>query len=291
MSIKNTIDTCQKMASYREGRYLSDLYINNKTKYKWACKFGHIFHMAAQNVTNGQWCPKCSGKERHNLDWLKALAIKNEGECLSNRYINTMTKYKWKCKKGHQWMAAANGIRQGKWCLYCSGKAKHNLEWLYNLAKVKNGVCLSEVYINVGSYYEWKCKFGHQWKAKAQDIKQGSWCPFCFRNKSAVELEIFDYVKSMFLDTISGKRSILETKQFELDIYIPSLNKAIEYDGPYHDPKHCLYRIGTKEKDFRKNQECKNKGIDLLRISYKEYDGQKGDKEAVFNKISNFLNG
>lgn len=48
---------------------------------------------------------------------------------------------------------------------------------------------------------------------------------------------------------------------FELDIYIPELNFAIEYDGErYHS------RIDRNNRDNRKNKLCKKNGITLLRI-------------------------
>ena len=52
----------------------------------------------------------------------------------------------------------------------------------------------------------------------------------------------------------------------ELDIFMPTLNKAIEYNGEYwHQNKDM------KDRDLLKQQLCKSKGIKLLTIWDKEW--------------------
>lgn len=48
---------------------------------------------------------------------------------------------------------------------------------------------------------------------------------------------------------------------FEIDVYVPSLNLGIEYDGIYfHNSKQSI------EREQRKNEFCKDKGIRLIRV-------------------------
>ena len=64
------------------------------------------------------------------------------------------------------------------------------------------------------------------------------------------------YLKKIFSDIESANRTILNGK--ELDIYIPSLNIAIEYDGyKWHE---------NAQKDIDKNNLCKAVGVTLYRI-------------------------
>lgn len=52
-------------------------------------------------------------------------------------------------------------------------------------------------------------------------------------------------------------------KRLELDIFIPSLKRAIELDGDYwHSSPE------RKKTDKRKNKECADAGIKLLRLPY-----------------------
>ena len=69
----------------------------------------------------------------------------------------------------------------------------------------------------------------------------------------------------------------------ELDIFIPSLNLGIEYDGDYW---HSLPDM--IERDKKKDLACKEKGIKLIRI--KEYNWVK-DNENTKQKLKEILNG
>jgi len=59
--------------------------------------------------------------------------------------------------------------------------------------------------------------------------KQG--CPKCSHNISKAELEIYTFLDSKSIDYIQSDRSII--KPYELDILIPSLMLAIEFNGKY----------------------------------------------------------
>ncbi len=59
----------------------------------------------------------------------------------------------------------------------------------------------------------------------------------------------------------------------ELDIWIPELKKAIEYNGEYwHNNIIAEYR------DSQKQLQCKNKGIDLLIIKEENWVNNKDYK-------------
>lgn len=85
----------------------------------------------------------------------------------------------WECEKGHRWRANPNGIREGKWCLICAGKAKKTIHEMREIAKERGGHCLSEDYKNSQRPLLWECAKGHKWKARYVNISQGQWCPHC----------------------------------------------------------------------------------------------------------------
>jgi hypothetical protein len=118
---------------------------------------------------------------------IQTLAKNRGGECLSRVYINSNEKLKWKCNKGHIWEAPLSSIRQGQWCPYCAGNKKLTLKEFQIIAKERGGYCLSNKYINAKTKLGWKCKEGHTWEAIPDNVKRGSWCPYCAGNIKSKE--------------------------------------------------------------------------------------------------------
>jgi len=98
-------------------------------------------------------------------------------------------------------------------------------------------------------------------------------------SKSVAEKEIREYI-NQYYETENNTRDIIPP--YELDIYIPKLNKAIEYNGDYW---HTLNET-VKNKDIKKQIFCKQKGIELLVIWEHEYIE---DKEEVYKRINEFI--
>ena len=265
-NIKHDIQWCQQLAINKNGKCLSIGYVNNSTKYEWECHQGHRWLATANSVHKGGWCLICSGNKKKNLDDIQVLAASRGGVCLSIEYKNNKTKYEWQCTKGHRWSAKSNDIQNGQWCKICAGLTKKNLQYLQSLAQSHGGVCLSTEYFNIHTKYEWQCTEGHRWEAQANTVQYDHWCPKCKHQQSKPEKIIFDLVHNKYPDALERVRGLLPNKRFELDIYIPSLKKAIEFDGDYW---HANYK--AVDRDTRKNQGCVDAGIGLLRILESDY--------------------
>ena len=98
---------------------------------------------------------------------------------------------------------------------------------------------------------------------------------------SKPEREILNFISSYGIECRKN-RKILNGK--ELDIYIPSKNIAIEFNGN----KHHTEWFGKKPKQYhlQKTNLCKEKGIKLIHIFEDEYHNSK---KLVFNKLSHIL--
>jgi hypothetical protein len=116
---------------------------------------------------------------RKTIEDCQKAASEYDGFCLSEKYFGRDVKMEWQCKLGHIFFTTFHIVKRGHWCPECVGVTRHNLEWLLNLPKAKNGKCLSIMYNGLNSYYLWECFFQHQWEAKAKDILTGRWCPYC----------------------------------------------------------------------------------------------------------------
>lgn len=108
-------------------------------------------------------------------------------------------------------------------------------------------------------------------------------CPLCGTLSSKGELEIVDFLKEHLPNIIIEQRNkkILHGK--ELDIYIPSLKIAIEYDGlRWHSE---LYNK-NKRAHIEKTLKCLEQGILLIHIFEDEWAHKS---EIVKSKILNIL--
>ena len=114
---------------------------------------------------------------------LKKIAEERNGSLLTDLYIGVNAKYRWRCSKGHEWEAKANNIIAGKWCPECAKNKKSTIETMNEIAKKKEGICVSDKYINNREKLIWRCKEGHEWDATPNNIIRGTWCPECSRNR------------------------------------------------------------------------------------------------------------
>lgn len=104
----------------------------------------------------------------------------------------------------------------------------------------------------------WKCVFcSHEWKSTINHRTNGRGCPKCSKaGTSRCEQVVYFYIQKVFPDAINRYR-----QEHEFDIYIPSHNIAIEYDGFFfHQNNHVF------ERDNQKDLFCKKHGIKLIRF-------------------------
>lgn len=87
------------------------------------------------------------------------------------------------------------------------------------------------------------------------------------------EKALYYYLSMAFNDVITSEKQMLGGR--ELDLYIPSINTAIEYDGVY-------YHIDRWEEDIEKCIQCKNARVKLIRIREK---GLKTIDESLCDTI------
>src|ERR1035438_6456916 len=122
MAKQYSIKDMQDYAINLGGVCLSKEYKDSSTDLKWRCEKGHTWDADFEIIRQGGWCKQCLKGSRRNegkLELMKALAKEKSGECLSNEYINSLTKLRWKCKEGHEWMMNRGALSKGQWCSEC----------------------------------------------------------------------------------------------------------------------------------------------------------------------------
>ena len=114
--------TCTGWRRSVVGCSLSTEYRNLLTRLRWQCAQGHIWEVAPQGLRQyGAWCPQCGFERlRLKIDDMCAVARERGGECLSQEYINNLTKLQWRCNRGHEWSTALATILADYWCPECA---------------------------------------------------------------------------------------------------------------------------------------------------------------------------
>ena len=259
----------------------------------WKCYKGH------------EWCAKIADRKKHGCPYCsgrKAILGVNDLATLFPELVeewffeknNTMpSEYKanshkkvwWKCDKGHSWESIIKNRTNGHGCPYCAEKkafpgendliTKHpflSQEWHRekNPQTTPLGVAC---YSNQKVWWLGIC--GHEWQDTPGHRVMGRGCPICNRqNKTSFpEQAIYYYFSQVFSDAVNGYTKIFPGAM-ELDVYIPSLQIGIEYDGrAWHNSDKALSREKEKFKI------CKENGIRLIRIKEKasESDAQTCD--------------
>jgi hypothetical protein len=125
--------------------------------------------------------------DKLTIHLFQQLARSRGGECLSTEYVNWDTPLRWRCSNNHEWINRAGKIKSGQWCPTCAGKAPKGLAFLHDLAAAQGGRCLSEEYPGMQGAALWACAEGHQWLAKPNNIRYGTWCPYCRGKRQSVE--------------------------------------------------------------------------------------------------------
>ena len=150
-------------------------------------------------------------------------------------------------------------------------------------------------YIDCYSIFNVECnkchtKFGVTYFNLSQRCNK---CPTCHpRNNgfSKQEKEVLEFIKNLgFLDVLENNKTILECKEDkrkskELDIYIPNLKIAVEYNGLYRHSDEW-----TKNPFYHLNKtiECEKQGIRLIHIFEDEWELKK---DIVKSRLKQILN-
>jgi hypothetical protein len=214
---------------------------------------------------------------------MKQLAKNQDGECLSDHYINAFTKLHWRCAKRHEWEAPPSSVKnKGTWCPICgreiaAAKVRLGLDEMHQLAKDRGGACLSNTYPKKhGDKLLWRCHEGHEWEATPSTIKHNKqWCPICASGYS--ERLCRAMCEAMFNQKFPKSRpSWLRNscnKSMELDGYCKELNLAFEYHGIQHYKEIDFFHRKTPLDRRRKDDEtkrllCKQNYVTLIEIPY-----------------------
>jgi hypothetical protein len=283
LSRRTSMEEIYAIASKYNGKCLSENY-NPPEKLKWECELGHIWDAGLDSVKAGHWCPFCGWMKRDrkpvSLEEMRKLAANHGGKCLSEFYVNTDSKLKWMCEKGHIWEAIPSAIKKGHWCPICAGQEKPKLEQLQKIAYDRGGKYLSKHYQDNHTKLEWQCAEGHIFFANYSNISLGQWCPECSAGVGERICRVF--FEQIFSKTFPKSRPPWLTNQdgnqMELDGYCVELALAFEHQGRQHHKQHDYFYssenqfIKRQSDDKRKKSLCAENNIVLIEVPEIPYE-------------------
>ena len=269
VTTENLIDKCLKV---HKGKYSygKTEYVDAYTKICVTCPIHGDFHILPFNHLKGQGCPKCSGRNLTEEEVIEKFKKTHGNKYDYSKVIFTKMKEKV-CiicpEHGEFWQTPQKHIN-GQGCPICGGTAKlttqtfikksndvHKFKYDYSLAN----------YINNKTYVEIICPTHGLFKQLPYNHLNGHGCPKCVETISRPECLVYDFIKNIDKDVIQSKRDLISP--YEIDLYSPKHNIAIEYDGLYwHNEKNV-----DRNYHLLKTEMCEKQGIQLIHIFEDEW--------------------
>ena len=273
----------------------------------WVCNLGHEWESFVNNFNKGYRCPYCVNKKilrgYNDLATLRPDLLEwwSPNNTLDPSMIAKSTnRYAlWMCKSGHEWKEKCSNIASSekRRCPYCSGhKVIKGFNSLSDTHPKLKELGADEDTMNIrsaGSNYKIKLKCPKTMKEYYKIIYDAVYfyphcgCEGCAHGRSKPEKDLASFVESLGFTIEVSDRSII--KPLELDIVIPSLKVAIEFNGMYwHSDEVIKNNKSMSSYDFHKLKKdlAREAGYELLFVWEDDWNA---DSQAVKNAVSEAL--
>lgn len=282
-------------------------YINTKTKIKIYChhkdengnEHGE-FEITPLHFLGGERCPKCryiksaQGKRR-SVDEVKALASEVHNNkydySLITEYKNDRIKYPIICPiHGIFYQTFNNHIKGKQGCPKCGiEKSSSSKIILFDEFKERANAIhegkyeyVKDSYISLSRKVKIICPIHGEFSQVAGNHIMGQGCPKCGNYESKGEKEIYEYICSLIgEENVKNRYKGAINGKYELDIYIPSKNLAIEYNGLYWHSEIMRDRFYHLDK----TNECNTRGIKLVHIFEDEWLEKQNIVKSMLDDI------
>jgi len=301
MSKKLTYEYVKNFINSTGYTLLSDNYVNSDEKLSILCPLcNNISEFSFRLFRGGQRCTDvgCINERIGASKRMPFSSIINHAKSIglilmSDSYKSTATKLNVKCiSHGHEYNITARGLMNAKNCKICIRKdiadsQRLTYEYVRDFVEKEGYTLLSQDYKNANTKIAIMCSTGHEYKTTFGNFMSGHRCLQCLQNLtySGGERDMQLFVESFGIPIVRNDRTKITNPKtgwnLELDVWIPSLNKAIEYNGLYW---HSLLDVSIK--DDIKVEQCKQLGIDLLVISDEQWNNYK---EMEMKRIEQWL--
>lgn len=274
-------------ASIIHNKYLYDKinYINTSTKVIITCPIHGDFEQTPNKHLRGQGCQKCY-RERQKFIPLSNTQefIEKAKQVHGDKYDYSKVEYKTAktkviiiCKEHGEFEQTPDNHLHGKGCPKCVKNYKLTQEEFIKRAKeIHNDFYdYSQVkYNNIQEKVTIICPKHGKFEQRPVVHLLGCGCPKCsLHSQTILYNKLVKRYSNLDILFEVGNKTVPWLKRQRFDIYIPSLNIAVEYNGHQHymPIKYFgdeLAHQKTLEKDDLKRQKCKNNDCLLLKLKY-----------------------
>lgn len=286
----------------------SELSASYKVPVIWECENKHVYKRAVSDKLVKSNCPYCSNEkflegfnsifQTHpdlKIEW----SPKNTADPAKTFWLNGKESVYWNCRRC-ACEFKSKVVRRAKGITNCPGCAGNVIvEGLNDLTTFAPEMLETFDYdlndkppsqVGKGKKVWWKCKEGHSYEASpASKIKGYGFCNIC-KPYSRPEQEVRCLVQKILgsdVEVIGNTYSIISP--FELDIYVPSLYKAIEFNGDWwHSDEMIMKSRGITAHEYHqmKQSMALDKGIELHFVWESDW---KKNPELVAESLVEFL--
>lgn len=289
----------EKFFSKNNSENFRDLASQSAKKVLWECPKGHEFLLSVNAMANrkkGFYCNECENQSASFCFKFPELENEYSNKNTDNFKSFSLHSHKkriWICKNGHEWETRPiNRVdlkkNKVKPCQQCK-RDENLLSVKYPELRKKycpsNEVPFEELTSGMRKKLIWICEKGHKRKQSVYSATKYPNCPQCMQwGTSMLEQEVIAYVKSILPKDVEIKendRKLISPK--ELDIYIPELSVAVEFNGLYW---HSEANGKSKNYHYNKWKQCKSKNVQLFTIWEDDWLYRK---EHVKSQLSTLL--
>ena len=178
---------------------------SNRTKLHLMCDYGHDFDNYVYQVTaHDGWCPYC--------------AVSGTGVRLKEaRLERNGSFYDWIISQGDYGQRVLEAFNRCK-----------ELNKDIDLTKLSYCAKADKIWLSCSNPTH------KPWQTNTADVVRKRWCPYCSHQTSFPEQVLYNWCLDNFGDTKNRAKISHDGITKEADIYIPSLNLLIEYQGQYY---------------------------------------------------------
>ena len=295
MSTKsNTAEFITKAYKIHGGKYSYDksYYVDARyTKVEITCSIHGSFWQTPDNHLRGRGCPSCRDYDSTQRQLLtKEDFISKAKEIHGDRYIYDALEYNGYgnqvtiiCRIHGAFKQYPGNHLKGRNCLQCSKMVVlpqsqiKPFDVFVDQAQVihcKKYDYIEDSYAGAKKSLVIICPNHGQFKQTPDAHLAGKGCPKCSHRVSSGHLEMSNFIESLGLPVLINTRSAIHP--FELDVFVPMVNLAVEFNGTYWHSFNSLETSEERNRHLQKYRLCQERNITLLQFFEDEWQEHPG---------------